>query len=48
MKVWEAINGIRVIRDFADRPLSADHEERILNAARRTGSSKNGRPGPSS
>ena len=41
MKVWDAINSIRVIRDFAARPLSAEHEARILNAARRTGSSKN-------
>ena len=41
MDVWEAINSVRVIRDFADRPLSAEHEARILNAARRTGSSKN-------
>jgi len=41
LKVWEAINGIRVIRDFAERPLSPEHEARILNAARRTGSSKN-------
>jgi nitroreductase len=41
MDVWEAINSIRVIRDFAERPLSAEHEARILNAARRTGSSKN-------
>jgi nitroreductase len=41
MDVWEAINGIRVTRDFADRPVSAEHEARILNAARRTGSSKN-------
>ena len=41
MNVWEAINSVRVIRDFADRPLSAEHEARILNAARRTGSSKN-------
>lgn len=41
MDVWDAINSIRVIRDFADRPLSAEHEARILNAARRTGSSKN-------
>jgi nitroreductase len=41
MDVWEAINGIRVIRDFAERPLSAEDEARILNAARRTGSSKN-------
>jgi len=41
MNTWEAINTIRVIRDFAERPLSAEHEARILNAARRTGSSKN-------
>lgn len=41
MEVWEAINSVRVIRDFAERPLSAEHEARILNAARRTGSSKN-------
>ena len=41
MDVWEAINSVRVIRDFADRPLSAEHDDRILNAARRTGSSKN-------
>ena len=41
MNVWDAINSVRVIRDFADQPLSAEHEARILNAARRTGSSKN-------
>lgn len=41
MNVWEAINTVRVIRDFADRPLEPEHEARILNAARRTGSSKN-------
>ncbi|MBA3689240.1 MAG: nitroreductase family protein [Chloroflexi bacterium] len=41
MDVWEAINSVRVIRDFAEQPLSAEHEARILNAARRTGSSKN-------
>jgi nitroreductase len=41
MDVWEAINSVRVIRDFALRPLSPEHEARILNAARRTGSSKN-------
>src|SRR4029079_8150492 len=40
MEVWEAINSVRVIRDFADRPLSPEHEARILNAARRTGSWK--------
>ena len=41
MNVWDAIKSVRVIRNFAERPLSADHEARILNAARRTGSSKN-------
>ena len=41
METWQAINSVRVIRNFADRPLSAEHEARILNAARRTGSSKN-------
>ena len=41
MNVWDAIDSVRVIRDFAERPLSAEHEARILNAARRTGSSKN-------
>jgi nitroreductase len=41
MNTWDAINSVRVIRDFADRPLAAEHEARILNAARRTGSSKN-------
>lgn len=41
MNVWEAVNSVRVIRDFAERPLSPEHEARILNAARRTGSSKN-------
>jgi nitroreductase len=30
-----------MIRRFADRPLEADHLERILNAGRRAGSSKN-------
>jgi nitroreductase len=41
MNVWDAINSVRVIRDFAERPLSPEHEARILNAARRAGSSKN-------
>ena len=39
--VWAAINSKRAIRRFADRPLEADHLERILNAGRRSGSSKN-------
>jgi nitroreductase len=41
MDAWQAINSVRVVRQFADRPLSREHQNRILNAARRTGSSKN-------
>jgi nitroreductase len=41
MDTWKAINSVRVIRKFADRPLDAEHEQRILNAGRRAGSSKN-------
>ena len=39
--VWQAIASVRVIRQFADRPLDADHLDRILRAGRRAGSSKN-------
>ena len=38
---WEAIDSIRVVRAFADRPLEPTTLERILNAGRRAGSSKN-------
>jgi nitroreductase len=41
METWQAINGVRVVREFADRPLEREHLRRILNAGRRTGSSKN-------
>lgn len=41
METWDAINTIRVVRRFADRPLAAEHMARILNAGRRAGSSKN-------
>ena len=41
MDTWQAINSVRVVREFADRPLDPDHVKRILNAGRRTGSSKN-------
>ena len=34
-------DNIRVVRQFADRPLAPEHLDRILNAARRTASSKN-------
>jgi nitroreductase len=41
MDAWQAINTIRVVRRFADRAVEPEHAERILNAGRRTGSSKN-------
>src|SRR5450759_491574 len=40
---WEAIQSLRVVRTFADRPLEPAALERILNAGRRAGSSKNQR-----
>jgi nitroreductase len=39
--VWGAIASVRVVRDFADRPLEPAHLERILHAGRHAGSSKN-------
>jgi len=41
MTVWDAIRHRRAIRRFADRPLEAAHLDRILQAGRRAGSSKN-------
>jgi nitroreductase len=41
MDTWQAINTTRAIRKFADRPLEPEHVARILNAGRRSGSSKN-------
>jgi len=41
METWRAINMVRVVRRFADKPLADEHLDRILNAARRTGSGKN-------
>ncbi|HVM30697.1 MAG TPA: nitroreductase family protein [Candidatus Limnocylindrales bacterium] len=41
MDVEQAINSQRVVRRFADRPVGDDDLAAILNAARRTGSSKN-------
>jgi nitroreductase len=38
---WEAIDSLRVVRAFAERPLEPWVVARILDAARRTGSSKN-------
>lgn len=39
--VWAAIDAKRAIRAFEDRPLDPAHLERILQAGRRSGSSKN-------
>jgi len=39
--VWAAIRSKRVVRRFAERPLEPAHLERILDAGRRSGSSKN-------
>jgi len=41
METWQAINKLRVVREFGDEPLAQEHVERILNAGRRAGSSKN-------
>ena len=41
MDTWHAINSVRVVRKFAETPVDQAHLERILNAGRRTGSSKN-------
>jgi nitroreductase len=41
METWQAINTVRVVRKFSDEPIAEEHLERILNAGRRTGSSKN-------
>jgi nitroreductase len=41
MDVWTAISTRRAVREFADQPLDAAHLDRVLNAGRRAGSSKN-------
>jgi nitroreductase len=41
MNVWQAIGSIRVVRNFSERSLDPEHLDRILNAGRRTASSKN-------
>jgi nitroreductase len=42
VETWSAIDSLRVVRTFAAHPLEPAHLARILAAARRTGSSKNG------
>jgi nitroreductase len=41
MDTWQAINTVRVVRRFSDEAIAPEHLERILNAGRRAGSSKN-------
>jgi nitroreductase len=41
LSTWEAIRTKRMIRAFADRPLEPAHLDRILDAGRHAGSSKN-------
>ncbi len=41
METWNAINTVRAVRRFSQRPLEEAHLERILHAGRRAGSSKN-------
>lgn len=41
MAAWKAIDSVRVVREFSDEPIAPADLERILNAGRRTGSSKN-------
>jgi nitroreductase len=41
MDTWQAIDTTRAIRKFEGRPLEPKHMQRILNAGRRSGSSKN-------
>jgi nitroreductase len=41
MDAWQAIDSIRVVRDFTDKPIEQEHVNRILHAGRRAGSSKN-------
>jgi nitroreductase len=41
MDTWQAIDTTRAVRKFTDRPIDPDHLHRILDAGRRSGSSKN-------
>jgi nitroreductase len=41
VEVWQAIDSLRVVREFDGRPLPEGDVERIVHAGRRTGSSKN-------
>lgn len=44
METWDAITSRRNVRSYADRPIPGEHLDRILEAARRTPSSRNSQP----
>ncbi len=44
MQTWDAITSRRNVRSFADRPIAAADLDQILEAARRTPSSRNSQP----
>ena len=44
MDTWDAITSRRNVREFADRPIPPDDLDRILEAGRRTPSSRNWQP----
>jgi len=44
METWDAIRARRNVRQFTDRPIAAGDLDRILEAGRRTPSSKNTQP----
>jgi len=41
VETWAAVDSLRVVREYADRPITEPELHRILNAARRAGSSRN-------
>jgi nitroreductase len=44
MQTWDAITARRNVRSFASQPIAADDLDQILEAARRTPSSRNNQP----
>jgi nitroreductase len=44
METWDAIRARRNVRDFADRPVSTEDVDRVLEAGRRAPSSRNWQP----
>jgi nitroreductase len=44
MRTWDAITARRNVREYADRPVPAEHLDLILEAGRRTPSSRNWQP----